>query len=276
MRNITFILALLFLWPAIAGCKFSSFSTTEKVTFYLPQLPPSGCTYWQISASCPWEVQTFTTTASSFQLQLSKNQPVSVLAQPITKLANNSKLQFFKPAGTIYPYDFDSDSSCQTLSWENGFSADIMNRLIANGLENQLPPEQINTYISSFNWKKLMETISINQQKNLEELELNLTDNFYNPWQLDSTRLLENLSTQSFSSTYLTPTNLYTVTLDFPLTSSYIPMNHYLEGNHPLTLKKNEPELFLYQENYGVLITGSSGKNISLQWIYVPIIKEAL
>ena len=130
MRNITFILALLFLWPAIAGCKFSSFSTTEKVTFYLPQIPPSGCTYWQISASCPWEVQTFTTTASSFQLQLSKNQPVSVLAQPITKLANNSKLQFFKPAGTIYPYDqFSSKDSFtgEIIDTQNTYSVHHFN-----------------------------------------------------------------------------------------------------------------------------------------------------
>lgn len=279
MKKSAFILALIIFSLQFISCSSPLFSSTEQVTFILPDSLSPSLLYWKIVTTTSSSTESFTTTETSFTMEVTKNSPCSILAYPVTNLASQNPVSFYKPAGTIYPYDLQTETHCQKLSWENGFSASCMNRLIANGIEQKLSSSQIKEFISRFNWKKMMETITEKSQSNMNNILQETEVKFYNPWQIDSTKLLENLSNRNFSSSYLEITNQFVINTDsiYPvLESTYVPQNFIMNTNHTLTLKKDTPELLLYDNYYGAYICGSTAKNISLQLIYMPIVKEAL
>jgi len=292
MRKLTFILAIIFLTLSGSGCKAPFLTTTDTVTFFLPDPPRSApLLYWeiQIRSPSPAVSQSLKTTSNQITILVQKNQPVCIMAQPVTILENGNTAFFFKPAGTIYPYDYALENCSQTLTWEGGYAAFLFNQLLNNGENTGFSESQLNSFISSFNWQKLLQTIITKSKTNIEAIEKNPETKFYNPWHIDSTRLLDNLSSHSFSANYLNTTYLFNYSLEKlmgleegdnsvtdQIISSYEPQNKAAQITHTLTLKKNTPELLLYMNQYGLYAEPQSAKNISLQMIYMPIIKEAL
>ena len=178
--------------------------------------------------------------------KIPKNQPCCIIATPITQN------QFFKPAGTIYPYS-------QKITWSGGYSAQLYTII----------PD-----CEQFNWEKLLET-----------LEQKQTEDFYNPWLLDTQQVLEGIAYHNFTATKLRLSKTICVPLDFEVFSSYVPENEYFQQKNQtcVTVKIGQPELFALRQSsgtedleYGIIISATSTKNISLEVISMPIFKEDL
>ena len=183
----------------------------------------------------------------SFHLQ--KNRPCSIIARPITQ--NN----FFKSAGTIYPYS-------KSISWSGGYTASLY--------------KTAGQAAANFNWEKLMQTL---EEKALDE------EAFYNPWLLETQEILEGIAYHNFTATKLKQSQTFCLELDFPVFSSYVPENvfmHTAERSY-VTVKKDVPEVFALCQcsgtgdlEYALLISASSAKNISLEFISMPIYIEEI
>lgn len=257
----------------------------EEITFYLPdfssilnEFSDLEFAFWQIQYQNSEGKFHEKTCDNKIIIKTNKNEPLSVLAFPIIVLPDKTFSQFFKPCGTIYPYDYDDFS--QNLTWENGFCANLINMLFDSSAESNLSTSQINDFIKTFNWKKLMQSISKTTSQNYEEILSSSSNKFYNPWQIDISKLLENLSTKKFTSSLLKTNSIYSFSKeDFNFSendiilSSYVPENIILKEKSIFTLKKDFPSLFLFNNFYGTLITASSSKNISVQWTYMPTIE---
>lgn len=284
MRKNIFIMSFVFFANLFFSCSF--FEETEEITFYFPDssteittLCKTEFSHWQIKIQNSEETFFYEMNENKITIKTKKNEPLSVLAFPITKLSDENLCQFFKPCGTIYPYDFNYNDSSQTLTWENGFCATIINQLFESQKESNFSSSQINEFIRSFNWQKMMQTILEKIAENSQEIEMSQSQNFFNPWQIDISNLLENLSTKNFSSSLLKTSNIYTFLkedLRFShndtILSSYVPENAFINEYSILNFKKNNPTLFLYNNFYGTLITATSAKKTSVQWIYMPIV----
>lgn len=281
MRKIIFILTLSFLF---FSCTFFE-EKQEEITFYLPdfssilnEFSDLEFAFWQIQYQNSEGRFYEKTCDNKIIIKTNKNEPLSVLAFPIIVLPDKTFSQFFKPCGTIYPYDYDDFS--QNLTWENGFCANLINMLFDSSAESNLSTSQINDFIKTFNWKKMMQSISKTASQNQEEILSSSSNKFYNPWQIDIQKLLENLSTKKFTSSLLKTNSIYNFSKeDFNFSendiilSSYVPENIILKEKSIFTLKKDFPSLFLFNNFYGTLITASSSKKISVQWTYMPTIE---
>ena len=227
--------------PVVVG-SCALFATDETVEFELPQWPE------YLPQLEGWCVQGARVGPRErhISLRLPKNQPTCIIATPITQN------QFFKPAGTIYPYS-------QKITWSGGYAAKLYSII----------PD-----CEQFNWEKLLET-----------LEQKQTEDFYNPWLLDTQQVLEGIAYHNFTATKLRLSQTLCVPLDFEVFSSYVPENEYFKQNNQtcVTVKKGQPELFVLRHSsgtagleYAIIICASSTKNISLEVISMPIFKEDL
>lgn len=293
MRKNIFIMSFVFFVSVFFSCSFFE-EKEEEITFYLPEfsteissLCKTEFSHWQIKIQNSEKVFFKETAENKITIKTKKNEPLSVLAFPINKLSDGNLCQFFKPCGTIYPYDFNYDNSSQTLTWENGFCASIINHLFESQKESDFSSSQINEFIKSFNWQKMMQTLLEKIAENSHEIE-NFQSNsqsnsqsqkFFNPWQIDISNLLENLSTKNFSSSLIKTSYIFTFSkedlgfsLDDEVLSSYVPENAFINECSILSFKKNNPTLFLCNNFYGTLITATSAKKTSVQWIYMPIV----
>lgn len=178
----------------------------------------------------------------SFHLQ--KNRPCSIIARPITQ--NN----FFKSAGTIYPYS-------KSISWSGGYAASLY-KTAGQAADN-------------FNWEKLMQTL---EEKALDQ------EAFYNPWLLDTQEILEGIAYHNFTATKLKQNQTFCLELDFEVLSSYVPENDFMRTSEKpyVTVKKDILQLFALPQSsaYCLLISASSAKNISLEFISMPIYIEEI
>ncbi len=280
-RNLYFLL-LFFLF---FSCRTELFNKNEELTIELPSwpeaLPKLEFYLIKINSSQSLQEEVFLLKDKSFCLDMKKNQPLSLQAFPVTRLPQEDSqqailpdsqlIQFFKPAGAIYPYDYDYQSKKMTLYWEGGYSASLINQLFEQRKLSDLSPQEINEFIKSFNWKKLNSLLCKKSQ-----------EAFYNPWHINTENLLTNLSQNNFSQSLADPVYVYPVkTADLSLSrpssfySSYVPENQLIKEEETFYIKKDLPQLFLYQ-NLGAYISFKSAKNISLEWIYMPIFKEDL
>ena len=183
--------------------------------------------------------------------KIPKNQPCCIIATPITQN------QFFKPAGTIYPYS-------QKITWSGGYAAKLYSII----------PD-----CEQFNWEKLLET-----------LEQKQTEDFYNPWLLDTQQVLEGIAYRNFTATKLKTSQTICIPLDFEVFSSYVPENEYFKQKNQtcVSVKIGQPELFALKyavpepvegqepQILAIIISATSTKNISLEVISMPIFKEDL
>ena len=229
-----FILLLWLVLPLLLG-SCALFSADETVEFELPQWPE------YLPELEGWCVQGARVGPRErhISLRLPKNQPCCIIATPITQN------QFFKPAGTIYPYS-------QKITWSGGYAAKLYSII----------PD-----CEQFNWEKLLET-----------LEQKQTEPFYNPWLLDSQQVLEGIAYRNFTATKLKTSQTICIPLDFEVFSSYVPENEYFKQKNQtcVTVKIGQPELFTLSHEYAIIISATSTKNISLEVISMPIFKEDL
>ncbi|MBO4858309.1 MAG: hypothetical protein J5527_07330 [Treponema sp.] len=284
---------LLALILAICSCQNnSSFSESsflkENVSFILPVWPPEygeqslypELTGWLITTN---EVRNQAVEASVHEIELTvnKNKPFYVIAQPVTKSTQGQNC-FFHCAGGIYPYSYERSGKTGTVNviWEQGFSAYLMDSMFlsANSIcgQDESQISACENYITSFNWKKLVTTIQSKTtiDPNVEEQEV-----FYNPWHTDLSAIKQGIAYKDFSATLLNQKNCFSVVLqDYgtneSVLSSYIPENEMIHNFSQFSLKKNEENYFSVNNQYQMIIRGSSAKNLSIEYIFLPIIIE--
>lgn len=251
MRNIFKICLMAlcaFLALTLCSCNFTT--KEEIVDFELPEWPE------YLPELKGWKIQVLYNAALeappdtkiiSFHLQ--KNRPCSIIARPITQS------NFFKSAGTIYPYS-------KSISWSGGYAASLY--------------KTAGQAAQSFNWEKLMQTL---EEKALDQ------EAFYNPWLLDTQEILEGIAYHNFTATKLKQNQTFCLELDFEVFSSYVPENDFMRTSEKpyVTVKKDLPQLFVLPQSpgaaaleYALLISASSAKNISLEFISMPIYIEEI
>ncbi len=274
-----------------SGCSFhtsSSENTYENLVINLPKWPEENfpsLSRWLIQIESSEISQEFSIQESSFNIQVHKNQPMTIVAIPLTFIKNTSnETQFFYPAGNIYPYFWENlenekklDGQLQ-LTWEAGFSALLMKSLFKSRIETGITDEHMNQFIASFNWKKFQRSIEERIQKGIDSFTENENPQFYNPWLLSKEVLLENLSNAIYISSYLDLKSILSVPIaNTPLSnmdslySPFIPENQIIMEHQILTVQKNKPYTLLGNETFSAIITCSSKKKLSVQLIYLPI-----
>ena len=245
----------------------------------LPVWPPED----SFSSSYPplsrWHIEiiggeireSFYTNKEKITVKVKKNRPFCLLAEPITLLQDGNECSYFKPAGFIYPAAYrQTESASNRATWEQGFPAHLIKTLFNEGLAENLSPVEIEYLVSTFNWKKAIETIDkkLNSENQLS----------YNPWLLSTAPLLEGIISQSFRTSLLNISACAAVKQsDLPegiFLSSFIPENLSLSQKNQFTVPKNTPFLIGDGQKYGILITYKTAKNISLAFIYLPIYIE--
>ena len=252
-------------------------SAEERICISLPEWPPEDSlsdyypelSRWCICITASETQKAFYTSASQISITVKKNRPLCICAHPITRLYNGSECSYFKPAGYIYPASYNQKAkNCAT--WEQGYLADVMKTLFCEGLEEGLSPVEIEYLISTFNWKKAQATI---ERKIHTDSKL-----FYNPWLVPKKNVIEGITSQAFKASFLNATGSTVLeTSSLPQTvllSTFIPENKVLPLKNQFTIIKNTPFFTGDSKKYGIFVLYKSSKNISLEFIYLPIYIE--
>ena len=282
MRNLFLTSLLTLLCLTIPACQLSvNTPAEENLLIYLPEWPPVAdgtetspayppLSRWLIQITGAEFQNRYYTTGASVSVNIKKNRPFCITAQPITILQDGSETLYFKPAGYFYPA-----SEQNNITWEQGYLAQIMQKMFLNCIEEYMPPVDIEYHVSTFNWKKAQETI----QKKLDSS----STLFYNPWLISESKLLQSITSHSFKATLLNATGCAAL----PVTtltqssaepafflSSFIPENFSLNQKNQFTVMKNSPIIIGDGSKYGYFVTYKTTKNISLEFIYLPIYIE--
>lgn len=257
---------------------------TETIQITLPQWPPEDSLKhlypelkcWKITIGTPEEITVFYTTDSTVYYNFKINQPACITAAPITLMENGNSCNYFKPAGFLYPYAPVTKSQA-TADWNQGFLAHTMIKILESKKETGVSEQRMEVFLSTFNWKKAQETI---------ENKIGKTEGgraCYNPWLIDSTRLLENLCYGNFKATYLNLTGCYEFSRDailqenqLILLSSFVSENQNFNDTGKIYLKKDSVNFLCDGKQFGVIIHCKSAKNISREFVYLPIYSEEL
>ncbi len=239
----------------------------------------------------------------SINLEVAKNKPLSITATPITLNKNNQPVEFFKCAGAIYPQNFEvlknkgkfwqGNKGNVQMTWENGFSAQLMQTLYDSAAQSSYDEQIIQDFIAGFNWKKLQQYIQgqIDSFEENMQAEMNIQTNentqatslpmFYNPWLLDMQTVLEKIAMQGFTATALNLKSSFQISLKDKLhrdnseliavMSSFVPENQIIQKYGTISLAKDKASLFSLDNLYGVIFTGTSAKNVSIEYVFLPI-----
>ena len=243
------------------------------------------------------------TTPFSINLEVAKNKPLSITATPITMNKNNQPVEFFKCAGAIYPQNYEvvnnkgkfwqGNKGNVQMSWENGFSAQLMQTLYDSAAQSSYDEQMIQDFIARYNWKKMQQYIQgqIDSFEENMQAEMNIQTNantqatslpmFYNPWLLDMQTVLEKIAMQGFTATALNLKNSFQISLKDKLyrenseliavMSSFVPENQIIQKYGTISLAKDKASLFSLDNLYGVIFTGTSAKNVSIEYVFLPI-----
>ena len=298
-KNHMFIMTLCHtVFPAVVYCflpqmlgscsmyEYLSDMEHEKLEIIMPDWPQSlpELDSWYVKivpADSSGEFEyTFPADQKTFVQKVKKNQPLSICAYPLTKKIQNhgTGIFYFKCAGMIYPCECTEIKPGfvqTTLTWSGGYASWIMDTLITGAKNTGYSKDSIKEYVLQYNWNRLLKSL---QQKEEEAIEEQQT--FYNPWLLDSQQVLEGISYQNFTATKLNSSGVFSVNLDFPVFSPYVPENQNKNGTACVSIRKNIVNLFVLadekERNYGILISGVSEKNISLDFVSMPINIEGI
>ena len=317
-RFINKIIVLFLSLLLLEGCdSWCNSSQKEELLVVLPAWPPdnsgnkSESQYpdypklikWEICLCNSYEETIFYSNETSFTISVNKNEPFSVTATPITqayKVIQSSdsgnasenmesfETSFFFPSGTVYPFE-NTENDIITLSWENGFLAECLRVFFKNGIKNGKSNSELKEFALKFNWKKAQNCINNNIQKSI----IDENHAVYNPWLINSTRLLENLSNKKFYQSYFNLTNCFDFFLDeimeditdlttvsnqenFHLFSRFIPENEYLYSKNKTMIKMDNPNFFSDGICYGIILNCNSKKIVSKEVIYLPIYHNRL
>lgn len=285
----SFSMALILLAASLCSCRFVApeVSETEKVRFSFEQWPPEvykaekgdgeqvsfypELSRWLVEIiSEEGIVRTFVS-EDFIEMEVKKNVPVSVSATPLTLNSQGKESLFFKPCGCIYPYDFDK--GYLQLSWTGGYTAYIFKTLYESKRETGVTTDHMMNFLKKFNWKKFQAALDEKSKKS----------SAYNPWLVDSHTLLENISYGSFKQNQLDMKNLAqlsfsTIGLNWEtdVLSSYVPENKYLRESGKINVIKSEPAQIYYKKDYAIIILYTSAKNVSLEYVFLPIFVEEI
>ena len=243
------------------------------------------------------------TTPFSINLEVAKNKPLSITATPITLNKNNQPVEFFKCAGAIYPQNYEvvknkgkfwqGNKGNVQMSWENGFSAQLMQTLYDSAAQSSYDEQMIQDFIAGFNWKKMQQYIQgqIDSFEENMQAEMNMQTNadtqatslpiFYNPWLLDIQTVLEKIAMQGFTATALNLKSTFQISLKDKLyrenreliavMSSFVLENQIIQRYGIISLAKDKESLFSLDNLYGAIFTGTSAKNVSIEYVFLPI-----
>lgn len=243
------------------------------------------------------------TTPFSISLEVAKNKPLSITATPITLNKNNQPVEFFKCAGAIYPQNYEvvknkgkfwqGKMGNVQMTWEKGFSAQLMQTLYDSAAQSSYDEQMIQDFIARFNWKKLQQYIQaqIDSFEDNMQAEMNIQTNantqatslplFYNPWLLDMQTVLEKIAMQGFTATALNLKSSFQISLNDKLhrdnseliavMSSFVPENQIIQKYGTISLAKDKASLFSLDNLYGLIFTGTSAKNVSIEYVFLPI-----
>ena len=292
MKNILFIVALC---CTLFGCSYNvlDLEASEEISVQLPTWPPS--TYktpqelnlspyphlsrWKVQITSAGQVCTYFTKDEKISFTVKKNEPLAVSVTPITLTTDGEEVQFFKPAGMIYPYE-------ECFSWEGGFSTAVFERLFASKKETGVTTEHMNAFLKSFNWKKLSQTIQKKVEESVNEFSDEATKSpvFYNPWQIDLYTLLDNLCYGNFKATFVNAKNVLSYSVEklevgkgqVNLLSSFVPENEILWQYGKISIKKDLITSISCNIDLSILITYFSSKKISQEVVFMPIFKEEI
>ena len=279
MRNLIIYTLLLTLLFSINSCHLNPDEAIEEsFEITLPHWPPEDSFSQNYPKLSRWHIQItdaesqtdFYTTEKSISVSAKKNRPFCITAQPLTLLYNGTECAYFKPAGYLYPF------TESPINWEQGYLASIMENIFLQGKEECLPPVDIEYLICTFNWKKA--------QAKIDE-KISTSDAYsYNPWLVSQKQIAEGITSHGFKASYFNIKNCAAVTIpqlkelagtpDLLLLSSFIPENNFLLQKNQFTVVKNSPIIIGDGNKYGLFITYKSTKNISLEYIYLPIYIE--
>lgn len=289
-----FTLSFLFICSfLILSCdNLLSESKKETVSFILPDWPPSygdkrlypELSKWVVYTTNNLEENAIIIPNSSFlenkiiKFEVDKNKPFFVLAQPLTKNQNNEENAFFYPAGAIYPYMYmqNEDDLEMYLTWEDGYSAFLMYTIYQSAKKNTKTLTFVDSYLASFNWKKLQTTLNNKIIESVNNYEDDTTVLFYNPWLLDYNEIKKEIALNYFSLNSFNLKNSFSLQREDnkKYLSSFIPENQIIQKFGAISIKKNEDNLFSMYNSFGAIFHGSSAKNISIEYVFLPIYIE--
>jgi len=304
MNCFTKYIALFFVFSFFTGCSFVSEkleeNSCENILFLLPEWPEDefpALSRWLVEIESQTISQKFYTNESKISLTVRENQPLCIVATPVTLIKNSEKeTQFFYPAGNIYPFFWEEPSDQMdnnldgkiSLTWNGRFTASVMKSIFKSRLETGVTAQHINDFIDSFNWQKIQESIenqiiaginSYRKKDDSSETETAQKPQFYNPWLIDKEVLLENLSNAIFNTTYLNVKNILSVPLEnlklenvSSLYVPFVPENMILQENQIVTVQKNKTSSLMANETFSIQVKCSSIKNVSVQTLYLPIL----
>ncbi len=279
MKYLFFSLSIIFCLMFAACKNMQNPLEEDSVCITLPSWPPKqdvadnypSFSRWQVSIFSAEQQQSFYTYKDSITVNIKKNRPFCITAQPITLLQDGHECAYFMPAGYMYPFSSENEAT-----WEQGYLAFTMSMIFKEAIDDCLSPVDIEYFISTFNWKKAQSSI---ETKIYSDSEL-----FYNPWLIPYSKLIESISSGNFKASVLNPTGSAPLELEFLnnyigkqsdlLLSSFIPENHTLNQKKQFTVMKNSPILIAVPNSFGLFINYKSSKNISLEFIYLPIYIE--
>lgn len=281
------VMAVCLLW-FLEGCSFEGIkeswpvtNSKEKVTVILPELtePAWEISFWKIEiTSCSKTVTKKLNGAEGrFNLELEKNRPVSVTVTPVFKKSESEEIEFIKPAGQIYPYGYNNGKL--VLTWGGGYCSSVFKTLVTGAAEAGETAVYIQNYLSRFNWKRFLETIEekINSSvKDFLDADDAASAVFYNPWLLNEQSVLEAIAYDSFNANKLRLSEVFSVDLELSCFSSFVPENEIIMEQKRVSVRKNEVNFFSLSQSYGIIVSGASAKNISIQCISMPIYKKEL
>ena len=288
----------------LCSCQFfEGADDAEELVLTLPEWPPQGSIKERYPPLSRWEITmvnatlsepmpaqteerpssgisegyaggipltTFFTDEGSLAVRFTRNSPAAIMARPVVLIDQTAaESAFFAPAGLLYPYRKES------LTWEEGFLAHCLQRLLRSGEETGMSREHILAYAARFNWKKAQESI----EKKLAQ--------HGNPWLIDDFQILDNISYGEFKASFLNASSCITADETIlercgikesdgtlPILSSFIPENEFIQAEKSVIIKKNSENLFYSGQDYGIILQGSSLKNLSAGYVKLPIFIE--
>lgn len=296
IKKIGILFVAVFLFFGFYSCNFFvSLSEKEEIFVILPKWPPSdsfsdgypNLSRWEIDFYSCEKRECFYTNDKFLSYTVNKNEPFCITAKPITYAFDGNSFyetSFFYAAGTVYPYSKNEDCT-MFLKWEDGFAAECMKKIIKSKDETDISYELLIKFVESFNWKKMIEEI---EKKIFESVE-NDDVAMYNPWLLDSQKVLKKLSEKQFSASYL---NLLGYSdFDFSeeinsesdyaknkliLFSKFVLENEYLYKKKKIKLKNGENNYLTDCYRFEMIITLDSEKKLSKETVLLPIYFERL
>lgn len=297
MKVLVFFIISFISLGLFTGCSFDyKTQSSETISVVFPDWPPDDPLHnkypplsrWKVTVCSAEQVRTYYTQEFHSEINIKKNRPFCITVHPITLMQDNKESDFFKPAGYIYPWN---NNEKNLATWEQGFLADLMIKIIKDGRANSISPADTEFLISTYNWNKAQQIINKKLLESSEMIESNNSKKpFYNPWLLDSSEILSGISSKEFKTALLNLKSCYTISQDTifnnyesddsknkaALFSAFIPENEFIYKSKRLSVKKATPLLFtLCDYNIaGVYIDYISTKNISLEFIFLPIYIE--